>query len=515
MKKLFYFFTLFSFLLIFTQCKEDENPEPKLEAAVAMDKTTVQAGETITFTNETTGEFTLAKWTFEGGDPETSNELENVTVTYNTTGTFKVTLLVSYKEKSSTAEATIEVVQGPPTAGFSASTTEISPGQTITFTDESEGAENWEWTFTGGEPVTSTGQNPTVTYNTEGVYDVSLKVTNSAGEDTKTETAYITVENVLKANFSMDKDSVERGTTISFSDLSTGDVNSWSWTFPGAEPATSNEQNPTAVFNQVGEIEVTLEVSDGASTETITKTIKVCPPKEEVGLVLYYPLDGDLKDYSGNELHAVELEGAEGGTVSFTTDRHQNSAGALYFPGEPADRKLAPAIQAPDYAYFDGDYTISLWINIEEKTYGTRIFEFGPQTNVNLNMIAFNLDDDDGFMWHHLVNSNVYIDSEGNENKNQMNYPLDNIVGSWALLTFVFTAEGDGTYYLYVNGELKGEGTGGLDFKGALIEDAKIGRGNWDEYNNQPFKGSMDEIRIYDYAISDEVIKILYENYKK
>ncbi len=49
------------------------------------------------------------------------------------------------------------------------------------------------WTFQGGTPSTSTDENPTVTYATDGNYDVSLSVTNANGTDDVTLTDHITV----------------------------------------------------------------------------------------------------------------------------------------------------------------------------------------------------------------------------------------------------------------------------------------------------------------------------------
>ena len=82
----------------------------------------------------------------------------------------------------------------PPAADFSANPTQIDEGSSVQFTDLSENnPTSWEWTFDGGTPETSTEQNPEVTYNTPGVYDVSLTVTNEFGSDTKTKNNYITV----------------------------------------------------------------------------------------------------------------------------------------------------------------------------------------------------------------------------------------------------------------------------------------------------------------------------------
>ena len=69
----------------------------------------------------------------------------------------------------------------PPVAAFTASVTESCDGL-IQFTDESENnPQYWNWNF--GDGTTSSAQNPSHTYQNEGVYTVSLEVTNELGND--------------------------------------------------------------------------------------------------------------------------------------------------------------------------------------------------------------------------------------------------------------------------------------------------------------------------------------------
>ncbi|REE02069.1 CUB domain-containing protein [Marinoscillum furvescens] len=80
------------------------------------------------------------------------------------------------------------------TASFTASSTSVFSGDQVTFTDMSTGSPtSWSWTFEGGTPETSSEQNPVVTYQDPGQFDVTLQVSNqSGGTDTKTVTAMIT-----------------------------------------------------------------------------------------------------------------------------------------------------------------------------------------------------------------------------------------------------------------------------------------------------------------------------------
>ncbi len=57
---------------------------------------------------------------------------------------------------------------------------------------------NYEWSFNGGFPATSTDQDPSVIYSEGGVYDVTLTVSNTSGTHIKTLTDYIIVKETLE-----------------------------------------------------------------------------------------------------------------------------------------------------------------------------------------------------------------------------------------------------------------------------------------------------------------------------
>ncbi len=57
------------------------------------------------------------------------------------------------------------------------------------------------------------------------------------------------------------------GGNVQFTDLSTGNVTSWSWSFEGGDPATSNEQNPEVYYENPGSWDVGLSISDGSGND--------------------------------------------------------------------------------------------------------------------------------------------------------------------------------------------------------------------------------------------------------
>ena len=82
------------------------------------------------------------------------------------------------------------------TAAFTANKTDISTGNQVAFTNESFSINpitDYSWTFEGGTPSTSTQENPTVTYNSTGTFDVSLTINDGTGTKTITKEDYISV----------------------------------------------------------------------------------------------------------------------------------------------------------------------------------------------------------------------------------------------------------------------------------------------------------------------------------
>jgi PKD repeat protein len=66
------------------------------------------------------------------------------------------------------------------------------------------------------------------------------------------------------------------GAPISFTDGSTNSPTSWSWSFPGATPATSTAQNPTATYTAAGTYTITHTAANSSGTSTaVSSTITV------------------------------------------------------------------------------------------------------------------------------------------------------------------------------------------------------------------------------------------------
>ena len=158
--------------------------------------TTLCAGGTVSFTDLSTNTPNAWQWTFTGGTPATSIA-QNPTITYATAGTYAVTLVASNGagSNSKTVNGYITVnVCSPPVVNFVGWPTTVCTGSSVSFADLSTNSPTaWAWTFPGGTPAASAVQNPAITYNVAGTYNVTLQATNGFGNNSLTKTTYITV----------------------------------------------------------------------------------------------------------------------------------------------------------------------------------------------------------------------------------------------------------------------------------------------------------------------------------
>lgn len=284
-------------------------------------------GNTIQFDSGASSNTVSFAWTFEGGTPATSSEM-HPTVTYAEAGTFEISLVLTNPAGSETLTQSIDIGEAP-----TASYTSTSDQMTTMFTNTSTGGDTYAWDF--GDGNTSTEQNPTHTYSMEGMFEVTLNVTNECGQSDFTQS--ISAYAVPTAGASASTNAICQGNTVSFQDESSANVTSWNWTFEGGTPATSTEQNPTVSYLNPGIYNVTLSVTAPGGMDQVEYN--------------------DLISVAANPVASfVAVNNMQ--TVTFTNNStYANSSAWDFGDGNTS------AEDAPTHTYNqEGDYTVSLTV---------------------------------------------------------------------------------------------------------------------------------------------------------
>jgi PKD repeat protein len=271
-------------------------------------------GSTVDFTN-TSLNATSYIWNF--GDASNSTD-ENPSHTYLNDGVYTVTLLATNNCGTTILEQTV-VVSTPPTAAFTASgSTGCTPFAVQLTNASSSNATSFLWDFPGGTPSSSTEVNPSVIWNTAGVYTVTLTAFNAAGSSSSTTT--ITVNTAPTAGFTYQIG----GLTAIFNNISL-DGTSYSWNF-GDGSAPDTEANPSHTYSQPGTYVVLLSVANDCGTVTTTQNVVVegaspVPAISANNTVGCLPFSAQFTDQSAGDPTAWSWT-FQGGTPASSTEEN-------------------------------------------------------------------------------------------------------------------------------------------------------------------------------------------------
>ncbi|MEO1585998.1 MAG: PKD domain-containing protein, partial [Bacteroidota bacterium] len=222
-------------------------------------------GDVIQFQDLTTGGATEWEWNF--GDDPLGSAQQNPAYTYNDTGSFNITLVVSNLGCRDTLTKLDFIRINGPVADFSFTpTVGCNPPLTVAFLDESSVADTYIWDF--GDGNTSTAQNPTHTYTGTGDFTITLTVSSTTTGCVDNEQANISITNPT-ANFTSDVDFGCGPLEVNFTETSSN-ATAFFWDF--GDGNTSTAANPTHTYAASGEFTVTLIASDGNCADTLVRT---------------------------------------------------------------------------------------------------------------------------------------------------------------------------------------------------------------------------------------------------
>ncbi|MCB8943256.1 MAG: PKD domain-containing protein [Ardenticatenaceae bacterium] len=230
----------------------------------------IATGQTISFTNSSTGTNLMYAWDF--GDGTTSSAAQP-SHSYSQAMSYTVTLTVANGVATDTASSVV-VVMDAATAVFS-HPSPVATHAVVTFTNQSTGTDvSYSWAFGDGD--SSSDIQPSHAFTQANTYTVTLAVANEISSDSSS--SLITVMDPPVADFVV-TNVITAGTAVTFTNLSTGTDISYTWDF--GDGSGSSDIEPTHIFTQPGQITVTLTVANAVGVDVATaviQVIEVIPP---------------------------------------------------------------------------------------------------------------------------------------------------------------------------------------------------------------------------------------------
>lgn len=217
-------------------------------------------------------------WTFgANANPQTGTGSSVNNVSFSAPGNYPVKLVGNYEVCADSITHTI-VILPQPNANFNLPVNYECNGLTQTFTNASQGANNYQWDFGVAGSVTdvSSATNPTFTFPAAGTYTVTLIA--SIGSCTDTIRKNFTVYEPLSVSFTHNDSLCITDNSFNFVGNVTGpSITTYSWNFgPHATPSSAQTLNVNGVvYDQPGQFTVTLTGSFLNCSQTATSHLFV------------------------------------------------------------------------------------------------------------------------------------------------------------------------------------------------------------------------------------------------
>jgi hypothetical protein len=219
------------------------------------------------------------------------------------------------------------------------------------------------------------------------------------------------------------------------------------------------------------------------------------PANLRKGLVAYYPFDRDANDLSGNDRHASPqnnpewIKDPERGMVTRLVGRE--------YVGDSGSHFLLPDMPVNDW----NAITMSIWLNEENMVTpdkGESYINLGHQDSSGQSFRFRSIGDPAEF------------------NVDQIHWgPASNYRNTWTHHVVTFDVNGSKAYFDGVHvGTNEKPGHYASMVKGYVAGKNAIGRHWWSGGTSTRFTGKVDDVRIYNRALSAAEVKSLYDHEK-
>jgi surface protein len=270
----------------------------------------------------------------------------------------------------------------------------------------------------------------------------------------------------------------------------------YNWYKEGNLIGTTTENSISVTEDNAGTFYYNLEITNtdfpGFTLEVDSVVVIVAESENPSCLVAYYPFNGNANDESGNR-----NDGVINGNVTLTTDRFGNNNSAFSFDGNESNITSTNDIEITG----NQQRTIAAWIN-----WNTNTNSVLPSIHTILSWGEPCITSDYSSLKIDCINSQAIFHAHFNDIRSFND--VDS--ASWHLVVFTYNGN---SAKLYIDGDIDNTYDVNLNTSSSIL---KIGYDTsatcWgvNEQWNTSFYGKIDDISIYNCALSPEQIDSLY-----
>jgi hypothetical protein len=248
-------------------------------------KTSVKIGESVEWTVNASGPYTVYKYTWTGTDG-LSGSNSSVIKSYDSTGTKSASVTVknskpctacSKTETFSCGTVVVENIQDL-NVSCSANPNTVNVGEQLTWTaNASGGTGSYTYTWIGTNSLSGNSDTVVKTYSTEGTK--TARVTVRSGNQTayKDCTGYVrdTPIDDLQVSCSSNYDEIETGDSVRYTADATGGSGSYRYSWSGTNSLSGTSRTVTKNYSTDGEKTARITVTSGGQTASATCYVDV------------------------------------------------------------------------------------------------------------------------------------------------------------------------------------------------------------------------------------------------
>lgn len=303
-----------------------------------------------------------------------------------------------------------------------------------------------------------------------------------------------------ETSFTQSETLIEEGNSITFTNTSTNSPKYFLWSFPGGNPSSSIEENPTVLYEVKGDFDVILKTRNEYGAEEVVMEKLITVEGKPIPWVSNYTFNGSFDDLGTNQITAV----SNYGDPVYTDDRNGEANSSWQAPFA-ADQFLS----IPNYKGIGGDNkrSVSAWFRINGAgTTRHTIVSWG----VNSPSEMFNL----------MVDKNRIRVEAGACSLKSMKSGLDD--DKWHHVAITYDPV-DGPKLsdvkIYIDGVLNENApdTAGNSYRSTQVDintdiattDVMIGQAQYK--NTFLWNGELDDVRILDEVLLPAQIQAIYE----